>query len=731
METHGADGSKIWGNDTEPSILDSQKFEKTSEDENSDEEAEDSDDSAEESEKKSQKLADKKLSDLDYMESLKKKSQDSTVKTKNSTKSSGHGSTKFYTVKLKGLGYNHKKKHIKQFFHPLKAKSIRVPQKIKGIAYVGFKTERQQLQALNRDKSFLEGKRIFITKYDGDKQSELNQLKASDGKRDPKWKKQEEALKDEESIAESGRMFVRNLSYSTTEDDVRGIFEKYGQITEVNLPVDKVTRKLKGFGTVTFMMPEHAAKAYSELDGSILNGRMLHLLPGKSKPSLTDLLQTAGLTFKEKKEIERKATAGSSHNWNTLFLGQNTVVNAIASSYNTTKEKVLEDGGKGTSVAVRLALGETQIVEETRKFLEENGVRLDAFNQAPEKRSKTTILVKNLPPGTKPHELREKFKVHGEVGRLLLPPSGVTALVEFLEPSEARKAFTRLAYTKFKHIPLYLEWAPDNSLTPADKTVKTESEVGKSERNIKNIKIKEEKISEDDDEDDEPEPDTTLFVKNLNFTTDEETLNKYFSKCGKLHYATVTTKKDPNNPGQKLSMGYGFVRYKFKSDADRALKELQLTTLDGKTLELKRSERTLSSDVSTMKKTTKVGEQTGTKILIKNIPFQANADEITELFKAFGELKAVRLPKKLVGQEKHRGFGFVEYYTKSDSKRAFKALCQSTHLYGRRLVLEWAQAIEDVDDIRKRTAKHFHQESSSKRSKKAALDPESVGLATE
>lgn len=42
-------------------------------------------------------------------------------------------------------------------------------------------------------------------------------------------------------------------------------------------------------------------------------------------------------------------------------------------------------------------------------------------------------------------------------------------------------------------------------------------------------------------------------------------------------------------------------------------------------------------------------------------------------------------------------------------QRAFKALCQSTHLYGRRLVLEWAQTIEDVDDIRKRTAKHFHQ----------------------
>ena len=69
---------------------------------------------------------------------------------------------------------------------------------------------------------------------------------------------------------------------------------------------------------------------------------------------------------------------------------------------------------------------------------------------------------------------------------------------------------------------------------------------------------------------------------------------QYFSKCGPLHYATVATKKDPKNPGGKLSMGYGFVRYKTKADADRALKVLQTTVLEGKTLELKRSERTLT-----------------------------------------------------------------------------------------------------------------------------------------
>ena len=52
-------------------------------------------------------------------------------------------------------------------------------------------------------------------------------------------------------------------------------------------------------------------------------------------------------------------------------------------------------------------------------------------------------------------------------------------------------------------------------------------------------------------------------------------------------------KKDPKNPGNQLSMGYGFVRYKYKSDAEKALKQLQMTTLDGKTLELKLSKRTL------------------------------------------------------------------------------------------------------------------------------------------
>lgn len=123
-----------------------------------------------------------------------------------------------------------------------------------------------------------------------------------------------------------------------------------------------------------------------------------------------------------------------------------------------------------------MALGETQIVQETRQFLLDNQVSLDSFSQvrqgnlslsisicarvqcaqlspsiqAAAPRSTTVILVKNLPAGVTAAELEELFASHGSLGRVLLPPSGLTAIVEFLEPTEAKRAFKRLAYSKVR-----------------------------------------------------------------------------------------------------------------------------------------------------------------------------------------------------------------------------------------------------------------------------------------
>lgn len=64
-------------------------------------------------------------------------------------------SVHFLTVKVRGLAYKAKKKDVKQFFHPLKPSSVRLPPKSKGIAYVGFKSEKELRQALNKHLTFL------------------------------------------------------------------------------------------------------------------------------------------------------------------------------------------------------------------------------------------------------------------------------------------------------------------------------------------------------------------------------------------------------------------------------------------------------------------------------------------------------------------------------------------------------------------------------------------------
>ena len=61
------------------------------------------------------------------------------------------------------------------------------------------------------------------------------------------------------------------------------LFEKYGPLTETYLPLDKTTNKPTGIGFVTFVMPEHAVKAFNELDGKVFQGRYLYILPSKAK----------------------------------------------------------------------------------------------------------------------------------------------------------------------------------------------------------------------------------------------------------------------------------------------------------------------------------------------------------------------------------------------------------------------------------------------------------------
>jgi multiple RNA-binding domain-containing protein 1 len=73
--------------------------------------------------------------------------------------------------------------------------------------------------------------------------------------------------------------------------------------------------------------------------------------------------------------------------------------------------------------------------------------------------------------------------------------------------------------------------------------------------------------------------------------------------------------------------------------------------------------------------------------------------------RTYGQLKKVRLPKK-ADQRTHRGFAFVEFLTKQEAKNAFESL-HSTHLYGRHLVLEWAEDDSSIEALREKTKRQF------------------------
>ncbi|KAG5455983.1 MAG: hypothetical protein BJ554DRAFT_4399, partial [Olpidium bornovanus] len=275
-------------------------------------------------------------------------------------------------------------------------------------------------------------------------------------------------------ISDTGRLFVRNLPYSTLEEDLRRAFEPFGPLSEVHLPIDKETKAPKGYAYVLYLIPEHAVKAYQAMDRSIYQGRILHVIPAKEKPDLlagaNGESEASGISLKKKKELKRKATSRNEFNWNSLFMSvgsrtwvialvlmmrfepQDAVAASIAERLGVSKADIMDP--TADNAAVRLALAETQLIAETKEYLEENGIRVTATSSTGGKTKRSDTFLR--------------------AAQILIPPAGTMAVVEFLHPSEARAAFSHLAYKRVKSTILYLEKAPVNVFREAYDPSKTD-----------------------------------------------------------------------------------------------------------------------------------------------------------------------------------------------------------------------------------------------------------------
>ncbi|KAG9127463.1 Multiple RNA-binding domain-containing protein 1 [Ceratobasidium sp. 392] len=487
------------------------------------------------------------------------------------------------------------------------------------------------------------------------------------------------------------RLFLRNLAYVCTEEDIRAEFSRFGAIEQVHIPLT-AERTSKGLGYVTFSEVDSAAQALQVMDRTSFQGRLLHVMPaitrvGKEEADSRDLGVDGKKSVKKERDAKKKESAGRDFNWGMLYMNSDAVLSSVADRLKISKAEVLDP--EAANASVRLALAETNVIEETKAFLEAQGVSLSSF-QSREK-SDTIILVKNIPYGTTTEDLRNIFSPFGELSRLLLPPSGTLGVIEFVHSVDAGKAFKAVAYRRIKDSIIYLERGPTKMFTKApDDRPKAAKEP------LTGSAVEPIAVSGNLDDNAEIPPGATLFVKNLAFATTDEDLTSAFRSLPGFAFARVQTKPDPKRPGARLSMGFGFVGFRSVESAQRALTGMQGAVVGGHALQVKFAKR---GEVSEQKAgTATIGSSKTTKIIVKNLPFEATKKDVRELFGAYGQLKSVRVPRKF--NSNTRGFAFLDFISRREAENAFSAL-QHTHLLGRHLVLEWAEdSAVNVEQLR-------------------------------
>lgn len=80
------------------------------------------------------------------------------------------------------------------------------------------------------------------------------------------------------------RLYVGNLSFSTTEDSIRNAFAGSGEVREVAMPTDRETGQPRGFAFVTMGSEKAANEAIAKLNGQMLDGRAIKVNEAQERP---------------------------------------------------------------------------------------------------------------------------------------------------------------------------------------------------------------------------------------------------------------------------------------------------------------------------------------------------------------------------------------------------------------------------------------------------------------
>ncbi|KAF9764546.1 Multiple RNA-binding domain-containing protein 1 [Nosema granulosis] len=258
----------------------------------------------------------------------------------------------------------------------------------------------------------------------------------------------------------------------------------------------------------------------------------------------------------------KKTDSKKSEHYNTLFFNFESVINKTCENQKISKNDLVDL--KDKELGSKIALLETNLVNQTNKFLLRNKIDL---NNLTNEKNKKMLIVRNM-------EIEKCLDFMNVKGRIDVAPSKTLALLKFESEEECFKCYRNINLRRYNDTVVYCEFAPICKVEDIDNNGSS-SKIDNNEENINN--------NEDNEEN------------------------------------------------------------------------------------LKRTN----------------------KLLIKNLPFQATKSDVERLFKGKFNFTNVRIPKKRDGNS--RGFCFVELDSEKSIFKAIEYFGKSTHLYGRRLVLERAK----------------------------------------
>lgn len=523
-----------------------------------------------------------------------------------------------------------------------------------------------------------------------------------------KWESSNAVVHDEDR-SDQRRLFVRNLAYSATEADIRSFFEDQSgtYVEDVHILLSKETLQPRGLAYITLPTSAAAYTAICNAHQNIMHGRILSVSWAISKrsamtPERTDSDQRKGSTssFKRQQASYRVEFARNRKAWNALFLRLDAIADAIADRLGVSKADVLHP--EGNRLAVKLSIGEAEIIDEAKRSLAAQGVDVALLERAaesagpdlPEKeslqRSSTTLLLKNLPYSATHRDLASMCEKFGTLSALVMPSCGMLAIVDYADAADAKKAFKRLAFKRYGQKPLYVDFAPVNVFQPCAKdsvnTVSNEVTTTKSanmESDSRTLCIRNVPTNSGDHE-------IRALVEKHGAAGCVQSVRmqrESYSKDATMALVQLISGSDPHTIASSVAGSKMGARQLAASVQPHVAEDAEANDLE-----------MLQNEV-----TVKLKEP---KLLVRNVPFEAKRSEMRELFKPFGTVKAVRLPKKMGGV--HRGFAFVEMTSKAEARRAMGAL-KSAHFYGRHLVVEPAKQAEGVEELRERAQRVAEQ----------------------